>query len=429
MISLQELHLIIDVPLAFTFLAVGILLSIMTQFPQLRKFNQFWKFIRSKQSHESHKNTITPLEALFTAMSTSLGMGTIVAAPLGVVIGGPGSLFWIMVYSFFGAVTKFTEATFAVKYKRYAKDGTIIGGPTGYLYQLHPLLANWYGILTVFLFSSWTAIQAKAMAATYSHQGVPEHITGLIMASFVFYILTGGAKRIGFFSSKLVPVMCIMYFTLCCLVIFADLSVLQSAIMSIFKHAFTPAAPIGGFVGATVFTGLKEGVFKAAFITEAGVGTAAIPHALSDAKKPTNQGVLAMYSIIGDTFFCIMSGLVTIITGVWTYGQISNDLPLHAFKAALPNFGPLAYTATVTLFIIGTAIGNSLNASKSYAFFTNNRWMYFYYGFVSVCIFFGAVFDTRTLWDISELLIPLIAIPNLFGLLVLTKQHRTELSE
>ncbi len=429
MISLKELHLIIDVPLAFCFLAVGVLLSCMTRFPQLRKFKQFLKFITSKQSHESHKNTITPLQALFTAMSTSLGMGTIVAAPLGVVIGGPGSLFWIMVYSFFGAVTKFSEATFAVKFKRYASDGTIIGGPTGYLYQIHPYLANWYGIVTVFLFSSWTAIQAKAMAATYSHQGVPEYATGAVMALFVFYILTGGAKRIGLFSSKLVPVMCAMYFTLCCLILFADLTALKDAIISIFSHAFSPAAPIGGFVGATAASGLKEGVFKAAFITEAGVGTAAIPHALSDAKKPTNQGILAMYSIIGDTFFCILSGLIAIITGTWTLGKISNDLPLLAFKQGLPTIGPLAYTITVTMFIIGTAVGNSLNASKSYAFFTNNRQMYFYYGFVSLCIFFGSIFDTSTLWEISEFIIPLIALPNLLGLIILTKKYRSELAE
>lgn len=428
MISLAYLHELIDIPLAFIFLFVGILLTLMTGFPQLKNFKKFLRILTSKNVQKSHKNTITPLQALFTAMSTSLGMGTIVAAPLGVVIGGPGALFWIIVFSFFGSVTKFIEATFAVKFKRYAPDGTILGGPTGYLHQVHPYLADWYGLLTVPLFSSWTALQAKSMADTYSYLGIPRVATGLCMATFIFFMLIGGAKRIGEFSSKLVPLMCGMYFILCSFVLFADFSVLGNAIGSIFTHAFTATAPVGGFVGATMFATMKEGIFKAAFITEAGVGTAAIPHSLSDTKVPTNQGILAMYSIIGDTFFCILSGLVAIISGTWMLGKISNDLPLLAFTKQLPTFGPIAYTITVSMFIIGTAIGNSLNASKNYAFFTNNRFMYFYYGFVSTCIFFGAIAQASTLWEISELMIPLITIPNLIGLIVLTLRHKKELT-
>lgn len=429
MISLAEFLRMTEAPIALGMLAVGIFLSIMTKFPQLRKVQQFFKIISSKDINKSSKNTITPLQALFTAMSTSLGMGTIIAPPLAVAIGGPGALFWIMIYSFFGSVTKYIEVVFAVKYKRYAKDGTIIGGPTAYLYQIHPWIADWYGALTIFLFSSWTALQAKSMAVTYEHHHVPDYITGIVMASFVFFMLVGGAKRIGEFSSKLVPFMCTLYFIACCFIILGDLNALSHAIISIFSHAFTPTAATGGFIGATLITAMRQGIMKSAFITEAGVGTAAIPHALAETDQPTNQGILAMYSIIGDTFFCMMSGIVALVTGVWTLGRISNDLPYLAFQAALPNFGSAIYTTTVTLFIIGTAVGNSLNGSKSFAFFTNNRFMYVYYSIVSICIFFGAIIDAPTLWSISEqIIMPLIIIPNLAGLLILTMRHRKELT-
>ena len=142
MISLKELVALTDTPAALLFLSAGILLSCITNFPQLRKLKQFFKIISSKDINISNKNTITPLQALFTAMSTSLGMGTIVAPPLAIAIGGPGALFWIVVYSFFASVTKFAEVTFAVKFKRYAQDGTIIGGPTAYLWQIHPYLCR-----------------------------------------------------------------------------------------------------------------------------------------------------------------------------------------------------------------------------------------------------------------------------------------------
>lgn len=427
--SLIELLRMADSPIALSFLATGIILSFMTKFPQLRKIQQFFKIISSRDVNKSSKNTISPLQALFTAMSTSLGMGTIIAPPLAVTIGGPGALFWIAVYSFFGSVTKYVEVAFAVKYKRYAKDGTIIGGPTGYLYQIHPWLADWYGLLTIFLFSSWTALQAKSMAVTYEYLNIPDYITGLLMASFVFFMLIGGAKRIGEFSSKLVPFMCTIYFIACCLIIFADLTILKNALCSIFSHAFTSTATTGGFVGSTLMISMRQGIMKSAFITEAGVGTAAIPHALAETDSPTNQGILAMYSIIGDTFFCLLSGVVTLVTGVWTLGRISNDLPYLAFQKALPTIGATIYTATVTLFIIGTAIGNSLNGSKSFAFFTNNRYMYAYYKFVGLCIFLGAIVEAPTLWSISEqIIMPLIVLPNIIGIIILTVRHRKEIS-
>lgn len=427
MISLKELLNTFNTAAALGFLCAAIFLSIITKFPQFRKLGTFLKLLRSKDLHASGKNTLSPLQALLTAMSTSLGMGTIVAPPLAIAIGGPGALFWMVTYAIFACVTKFTEVTFAVKYKRYASDGTIIGGPTGYLYQVHPYLADWYGFLIIFLLLSWTALQAKSLAATYAHYAIPEYATGLVTTLFVLYMLIGGAKRIGEFSSGLVPIMCGLYFIACGLIIFADITVLKEAISSIFNHAFSHTAATGGFVGSTLLVSIRQGIFKAAFVTEAGVGTAAIPHALADTKVPTNQGILAMYSMFGDTFFCIMSGLVCLVTGVWQIGRISNDLPILAFKSALPFIGPIAYTITVTLFVIGTAIGNSLNGSKNFAFFTNNRYMYLYYILVSVCIFLGAILETTSLWDAADLLMPFIVLPHVVGLIILSLKHRKEL--
>ncbi|MBI2353316.1 sodium:alanine symporter family protein [Candidatus Dependentiae bacterium] len=405
----------------------AIILNLLTRFPQFRKFKEFKQLLFAKNSHSATKNTISPLQAMFTAMSTSLGMGTIVAPPLAIAIGGPGALFWIMIYALFACVTKYTEATFAVKYKRYAPDGTIIGGPTGYLYQIHPRLADWYGLLIIFLLLSWTALQSKSLAAAYAYYSVPEYATGFVIACFTLFMLIRGIKSIAELSTGLVPLHFIAYFALCCFIIFSDLHLLLQAFISIFTHAFSSTAAVGGFVGSTVLTSIRQGTFKAAFVTEAGIGTAAIPHALADNKIPTNQGILAMYSTIGDVFCCILSGLVTLITGVWKLGHISNDLPLLAFKSKLPTLGPIAYVAVVTLFAIGTIIGNSLNASKNFAFFTNNRYLFVYYILIATCIFCGAVFHTATLWQLADFIMPLIVLPHVTGLIILTLKHKDEL--
>lgn len=428
MITLKNIIHAIDVPLACIFLGTGILLSILTNFPQLRKIQEFFKILRLKKSQEATQNTLSPMHALYTAMSTSLGMGNIISPAVAVALGGPGALFWMAVYALFGSVTKFTEVVFAVKYKRYAKDGTIIGGPTGYLYHIHPFLANWYGVLTIFLFSAWSALQSKTLAVTYAHYGIAEYISGAILAIFVFSMLMSGTKTIGNFASKTVPVLFVFYLCSALIIIFTDISALKTALVAIFSHAFAPAAPVGGFMGASMMVGLRQGIFKGAFTTEAGVGTAAIPHSYSSTDNPVQQGILGMYSIFMNTFLCMISGIVAIVTGVWTSGNTSNDLAFWAFKTAMPHFGAIALTGTVTMCIIGATLGNSFNGSKCFGFFTNNRWMTIYYAFVSVFIFLGSIVDTPTLWDIADLILPMIVIPNLIGLVFLTFKNRSDLT-
>ena len=266
------------------------------------------------------------------------------------------------------------------------------------------------------------------MSATYAYYSVPEYITGAITAVFALFILIGGVKRIGFFSSIRVPIICLLYLGISCLIIFSNITLLKEAFCSIFANAFSPTAATGGFVGATIGMSMRQGIFKAAFITEAGVGTAAISHSLANTDNPINQGIVAMYSIIGEMLNCFMSGLITLITGVWQLGRISNDLTLISFKTVLPTIGPVFYTILVTLFIIGTTIGNCLNGSKSFAFFTNNKFMNFYYVIIFFTIFFGAIFNTTTLWNIAEIILPIIMIPHVIGLIILTLRHRKELS-
>lgn len=427
MVFLQNLIHAIDVPLAFMFLGAGIILSFMTNFPQFKKFKQFLKILQLKKSQESTVNTLSPLHALYTAMSTSLGMGNILTPAIAIAIGGPGALFWMVVYAIFGSATKFCEVVFAVKYKRYAPDGTIIGGPAGYLHHVHPWIANWYAMLSIFIFSAWSALQSKALASTYECHGVSEYVTGSVLAAFVFCMLMSGTKTIGKFASRIVPLMFIIYLFSAFLILFHDFSALYQAVKLVFAHACCPTAAVSGFVGSSMLMGLRQGIFKGAFTTEAGVGTAAIAHAYSDTDQPINQGILGMYSIFMNTFLCVVSGLVALITGVWKSGEVSNKLALFAFDQALPNFGTFAITFTVTMCIIGATLGNSFNGSRCFGFFTNNRWLSLYSIFVSLFIFIGATIDTPTLWDIADLLLPLIALPNMIGVIILTHQHRKEL--
>lgn len=417
----------IEMILSALFLLVGIFLSIVIKFPQLRNGRRFLTILSSQHVTTSTKNTISPLQALLTAMSTSLGSGSIAGVPLAIVIGGPGALFWIVIYAFFGSVTKFTEVAFAIKYRTRAADRSIIGGPTSYLWQVHPLLAYWYGACAMILFAGWSALQSKALSEVFEKLGVHGYITGTLTALFVFYMLIGGAKRIGKLSSYLVPVMCISYLCACLFILLQDIGLLGRMFILVIKTAFTGMAATGGFAGATFFMAMRQGVFKSAYVTEAGVGTAAYPHALADTDSATDQGILAMYSVAIDTFFCLISGFVVLVTGVWTSGAACNSLIYDAFEVGLPNIGPTILIFSLILFVTGTAVGNSFNGSKSFGFFTGNKYLICYYIFVASMIFLGAIAQSLTLWAIMDFILPLTALPNVIGLIYLTLHHRKEL--
>lgn len=408
-------------------LVVGIFLSCLIKFPQLRNGRRFLNILSSQNINSSTKNTISPLQALLTAMSTSLGSGSIAGVPFAIVVGGPGALFWLIVYAFFGSVTKFTEVVFAIKYRTQATDGSIIGGPTSYLWNIHPFLAYWYGACAMILFAGWSGLQAQALSEAFGKLGISQYITGAITSIFVLYMLIGGAKRIGKFSSYLVPIMCVSYLIACLFILLQDISLLWQMFLLVLNNAFTPAAATGGFAGATLFMAIRQGIFKSAYVTESGIGTAAFPHALADTQNATDQGILAMYSVAIDTFFCLISGFVVLVTGVWSCGTASNTLIYDAFNLGLPTIGPIILIFSLILFVTGTAIGNSSNGSKSFGFFTGNRHLVYYYIFVAVMMFLGSISQTSILWEIIDFIMPLTALPNLIGILYLSIKYRKEL--
>jgi AGCS family alanine or glycine:cation symporter len=417
----------IDTALSTIFLLVGIFLSLFLGFPQIRHTRRFFQLISSQQINDSGKNTVSPLQALLSAMSTSLGSGSIAGVPFAIAIGGPGALFWIIVYAFFGSVTKFTEVACAIKYRTKAPDGSIIGGPTSYLLAVQPFLAYWYGLCALVLFAGWSGLQAKALSEVYHRLGYSEYITGIITSLFVFYMLLGGAQRIGKLSSYLVPVMCTSYLCACLFILLQNIPLIGQMIILVCKTAFTGTAATGGFLGASAMLAIRNGVYRSAYVTEAGVGTAAFPHALAETNSPTDQGILAMYSVAIDAFFCLISGFVVLVTGVWTSGAASNTLIYDAFEIGLPTIGPAILIFSLTLFVTGTAVGNSFNGSKSFGFFTKNRFLIWYYAFVVFMMFLGAIAHSLTLWAIMDIILPITALPNLIGITILAIRHKKEL--
>ena len=407
---------VLERPVVFLFLSVGIILTIKTGFLQLRAFPKFVKFLREGgRKAGGNIKTINPIHALFAGLSTTIGMGNIVGPSIAIMLGGPGALFWMISFAFFAGILKFTEVSFAIHTRKKMPTGELISGPTQYLKLIHSWLANWYGAIIVIVFAVWNGVQSNVLASVFAEESVPKWLTGFVLAFLAILVVSGGAKRVGLLASRLMPVMCLSYVAFAALLLFRDMGALYNAFSLVFSSAFSLKCGAAGFFGA-----MSAGIFKSIYSTEAGMGTTSIPHSFSDVQDPTNQGVLAMYGIVADAFIGLVSGLLILVTGIWLkVGDNPNILVYKVFKANSPTLGHFVLMASIGLFVLTTIIGNTFSGSHSFASMTKHRLVWLYQLFMVIMIFGGSFVSAPLVWKIIDILIILVAVPNVIGLLIL----------
>lgn len=414
---------ILAFPSTLFFFGVSLILTIKTGVAQIRTLPRFIRLItQGVATKKDSAGTISSFHALFTAMATTIGTGNVVSPSLAIMIGGPGALFWLVFYMLFSSVIKFAEVTFALETRKKLANGFIVGGPIQYLRSVNNFLAQWYGYLIIIVLISWSSAQSNTLANIMALEGVPHWIVGISLAVFTLIALSGGAQRIGDIASKLVPIMFVFYVVFALSILVQYPAELFNAIKQVLHHAFTPAAAVGGFLGSTLFQAMREGIFQGIFITESGMGTSSIPHALADTKNPTDQGILAMGSVLADTFLVLLSGFLVLITDIWTVGIFRSTLTYEVFKLNAPGIGQYVLLFSIILFVLTTVMGNSFNGMRCFGILTNDnkKLMQFYMAGTALLIFMGSLSPMRLLWSIIDTLIILAALPNLIGVLILS---------
>jgi len=423
---------LLALPGTIIFAGGAIILSIKTGFIQLRGFPTLVRLL-AKLASEEHcekkkaaaqkRHTISPMQAVFSALAQTIGMGSIVGPTVAIMKGGPGALFWLLLYFFFASATKFAEVTFAMQTREKTPCGYVIGGPMQYLKLLSPTIAFWYSCVIAVLYMGFSSLQSNALANILAMESVPHWLVGLTLAGLALITLLGGVKRIGQVTSKLVPVMFILYVSFGIYVLIENPLALRNALTLIKDNTFSTAAMMGGFWGATVFCAIRYGVFRGIYVSESGLGTSAIPHAVSDAKTPVNQGLLAMGTFISDLILSTVSGLLVLVTGVWARGEVRATLIYEIFKNYAPFVGQLVLLATFSLFVLTTIIGNGFTGSQSFASLTQRRWLKWYIACMAFVIFAGTLMPFPLVWEILDTLMFAAAVPNIIGVVYLAFKY------
>jgi len=411
-------------------LLTGLYLTVLLRGLQFRQLGPALHQAFIVRREHGAEGDISHFQALMTALAATVGTGNIVGVATAIALGGPGALFWMWMTGLVGMATKYCEALLSVKYRITDERGEQAGGPMYYLARgvsIQPL-----GRILGWLFAFFTAcaafglgnmVQSNAMAGSISVAfGVPDWVTGAVVALGVGAVVLGGIKSIGRVTSIFVPAMIVVYMATCGIVLLAHAADIPAAFALIFSDAFTGTSAAGGFAGATIAQAMRFGVARGIFSNESGLGSAGIAAAAAQTQEPVRQALVSMTQTFIDTIIvCTFTGVAIIASGAWQSGENGPALTQLAFDSAIPGaVGPAVVALCLAMFAFSTILGWAYYGGRSIEYILGSRAVVPYRILWVIATFLGAIYTLDFVWLFSDVMNGLMAVPNLVGLLLLS---------
>ena len=421
------------VPLIVLLMGTGILLLFVTGGVQFRHLGTALGEVLGKLRQRTGEGTVTPFQAVATALASTVGVGNIAGVATAIFLGGPGALFWLWVSGILGMGTKYAEIVIALHYREPDASGVMRGGA---MYTLRKRGLGWLGAIFALLtsvaaFGIGNMVQANSVAQSLNTSfGWAPSMVGGVLVVITGVVILGGIKRIAAFAEVLVPFMAILYLAGGLVLLVMNAGQIPHALSLVFDGAFNGTAATGGFAGATIMFAMRYGMARGLFSNEAGLGSAPMVHATAQTDHPVRQGLYGIFEVFVDTILiCTVTGLAILVTGDWDSGATGAALSVQAFSSGLPGqWGGLIVTSGLVLFAFSTLIGWSYYGETGIVYLLGTRAAFPYRILWLVFTYLGAVGSLHLVWDVADTLNGLMAVPNLVSVLIslplLRKLHR-----
>lgn len=393
---------------------------------------------RGKFNKPGEAGEVSCFQALMSALAATVGLGSIAGISVGIAIGGPGAVFWIVAAGLLGMATKFAEVTLSMCYRKIDADGKVFGGPFQYIeHGLQDIGKAAWGrplalLFAVFclggalgggnMFQSNQAV--KIMTQTFAPLADLGWLLALGFAGFVFVVLIGSIKRIAKVADVIVPMKGFLYLACAVVIVGANIEKLPEALSLIVTNAFTGAAATGGFIGM-----ISIAFKRASFANEAGLGSAPIAHATGRTVEPVREGAIALLEPFFAACIALLTGLIVVVTGVWEGATAEQGVMIasKAFETVAPWF-PMLLAANVLVFAYSTTVGWSYYGEIAWSYLFGRKAIRLYYFVFCLCTFLGGVVNFGVVLDFSDLLILGMSFPNLIVVYLLRHRIKNEMN-
>lgn len=423
-------------PPALTLLGlVGIYFALRTGFFQFRMFGHIMRSTAGEIFARNHKlsgdGTLTPLQAVSTALAGCVGTGNIAGVATAIFLGGPGAVFWMWVVALLGMLTKCVEVTLAQFYRIRGEDGIYYGGPMFYIER--GMGKNWKPLALFFAFSivigglgTAAFVQPYAISSALdSAFGINRKITIIVAEAVCALVLIGGVKGIGRFCERITPIMCALYVIGTLGILIVNFQNIPAAFEAILVYAFTPYSAIGGITGSTLALTIRQGAARGTFSNEAGCGTSAITHATAITPHPMKEGLYGCFEVFIDTIVVCSATALAILSSspdLWQSGIKDVELTMAAFSQVYGRGGSILVTLGIILFAFSTMVGWEINYESAffYIFPKKTNMMKFFMRVLWLIPGFLSLGHTPELvWTIVDISSGLWCIPNSIAMLAL----------
>lgn len=431
---------ILSIAMMVLLILTGLFLTVKTKFFQFRRFGYILKntigSLFDKNLHQRDSGSVSPFQAVTTALAGTIGTGSIAGVATALVLGGPGAVFWMWVSALLGMVTKYSEIILAIKFREKNEHGAYVGGPMYYI--KNGLGAKWLAVLfaafaMIACIGTGNATQANSISGVLSANfNIAPWITGVALTIIVAAVIIGGVKRIASVNEKLVPIMACFFVLASIFALIFNASRIPRAFSLIFKEAFNFRSALGGVSGYGILSAMRYGVGRGVFSNEAGLGSAPIAHAASNTEDPVRQGIWGVFEVFITTIvICTMSAGVILSSGTYLEAYNAGVAPAvsgaalssAAFNEALPYVGGFGIAVSTMFFAFSTILGWAYygEASVGYIFKNHAKVAVGVYRVIYVAfVFVGAIAEINTVWLIADCFNALMAVPNLIALIVLS---------
>lgn len=403
-------------------MSISIACTIALRFVQIR---YFWTALKNlfAPAETAQAGDMTPVQAFVNALSASIGNGAIAGVAAAVYTGGPGAIFWVLVFGIVLMAIRFAEVFLSTHFGKQSLTRTVLGGPMLYLKQL-PFgngLAYLYAISCFFFgLMGGNAAQSNSISLSlYATWGISVYITAVITSVFCLYILLGGAQRIVRVSDNIVPIKVIVFFVSSFAVLAYNYAYIWSALQLIVTSALNPSALAGGAFGFTIQEAMRYGMSRSIFATESGLGTAAILFGFTGSDQPVKDGLMSMISTFVSALVCFLVGLCIVASGVWNSGLDSTALTIASFETLFGQFGGWIVSFLSITFGIGVLVTYAYITRAAWLAVTNGRYLIVFTLSYVVATFLGAIMPVQMLWDAIDVVNALMLIINLTGIVYL----------
>lgn len=419
-------------PMLLIMIVTGIHLTAATKGMIFRRFGTMIKYTAGTifdKGKSSSSGSITPFQAVSTALAATVGTGNIAGVSAAIAVGGPGAVFWMWIPALLGMVTKYSEVTLAVAYRKQNKQNETVGGAMYYIADGlgRRKLAVFFSICgCICAFGIGNMVQINSLSnAVNSAFGLNSAAVGIITALLAAVVLSGGIKRIASLTEILVPFMAAFYIMGTIIVLCININEVPKALALIFKCAFTDTAARGGFAGASVMLAMRIGTARGVFTNEAGLGSAPTAHAAAETDHPSRQGLWGAFEVFLDTIvMCTLTALAILTSGVWTSNGLAETEFTQAAFAESFNGGGYLVTICLIVFAFETVIAWYYYGDKFLEFITGGRFKRLYLAVYLLVIVAGSVTPVSVVWELADFVNGLMAIPNLVALNLLAPAVR-----